>query len=167
MAALPVAALLGLVVLFAGYSLHRGAKVIPAALVGKPAPSLTLPRLADGTATPIRALLRGPTLVNFYASWCAPCVQESPALMALKAEGVRIVGVAYEDKPEATAAFLQRFGDPYAEILLDPEGRAGVEFGTTGVPETYAVDSAGVIRAKVALPITAAQAEDLLSKAGR
>jgi len=168
LAVLPVAALLALVAMFAGSSLHRAPKIEPMAVIGHPASAIVLSRLTGGAA-PVRSLVRGPTLINFYASWCAPCVKEAPALMALKAEGVRIVGVAYEDKPEATEAFLRRFGNPYAEVLLDPDGRAGVDFGTTGVPETYAVDAGGVIRAKSAQlgGITAADAEALLEKAGK
>jgi cytochrome c biogenesis protein CcmG/thiol:disulfide interchange protein DsbE len=155
LAFIPLVAILAAAILFAGYSLHRDPKIVPTAMVGHPAP------------TAVRPLINGPTLVNFYASWCGPCAEESPALMALKAEGVRIVGVAYEDRPENTQGFLRRYGDPYAAVVMDPEGRTGVDFGVTGVPETYAVDAAGIIRAKAATPITAADAEDLLAKARR
>jgi cytochrome c biogenesis protein CcmG/thiol:disulfide interchange protein DsbE len=85
--------------------------------------------------------------------------------MALKAEGVRIVGVAYKDDPGAAGAFLKRLGDPYAENLEDRSGAAAIEFGLTGVPETYAVDARGVIRAKRAQPIDAADAEALIAAA--
>lgn len=164
----PLTALLLLIVLFAGWSLRRSSQVTPMALVGRPLPDLVLPRLADGARTPLRSSVRGgPALVNFYASWCAPCIEEAPALMALKAEGVKIVGVAYKDAPAAAAGFLTRFGDPYAQTLVDRDGRGGVEFGVTGVPETYAVDATGVIRAKHAAPITAATAEALLQAAAR
>lgn len=166
-AALPVVALLALVAVFALFSLHRNPQVTPMATVGKPVPTLSLAPLAGGAAVPIRAVAKGPMLVNFYASWCAPCVDEAPALMALKAEGVRIVGVAYKDAPDKNAAFLARLGDPYETVLMDADGRAGVEFGTTGVPETYAVDRQGMIRGKHAGPLTADDAESLLEKAGR
>ena len=136
-------------------------------MVGKPLPDLALPILGGDGRASLRALAKGPALVNFYASWCAPCAEESPALMALKAEGVRIVGVAYKDDAVAAAAFLKRLGDPYAATLTDPDGAAGIEFGVTGVPETYAVDANGVIRAKRALPIDAADAEALLAAAAR
>jgi cytochrome c biogenesis protein CcmG/thiol:disulfide interchange protein DsbE len=164
-AVLPLAVLLMAIALFAGWSLRRNPQVTPMAMVGKPLPEVMLPRLdGDGQAS-LKALARGPALVNFYASWCAPCAVESPALMALKAEGVRIVGVAYKDDPAAAAAFLKRLGDPYADKLTDREGTAAIEFGLTGVPETYAVDARGIIRAKRAQPIDAADAEALVAAA--
>jgi cytochrome c biogenesis protein CcmG/thiol:disulfide interchange protein DsbE len=166
-AILPVIALLALVAVFALFSLHRNPQVTPTAMVGKPLPAVSLTPLAGGAAVPLRAVVKGPILVNFYASWCAPCVEEAPALMALKAEGVRIVGVAYKDAPDKSGAFLARLGDPYEAVLMDLDGHAGVEFGATGVPETYAVNSAGVIVAKFAGPLDADTAEALIEKAGR
>ncbi len=162
----PLAALVLAIALFAGWSLRRDPKVVPMALVGKAVPDLALAPLAGGARAKLRDEIHGPTLINFYASWCAPCAQEAPALMALKAEGVRIIGVAYKDDPGAAAGFLARLGNPYATTLTDRDGRAGIEFGLTGVPETYAVDAKGVIRDKVALPITPADAEALLAAAG-
>jgi cytochrome c biogenesis protein CcmG/thiol:disulfide interchange protein DsbE len=161
----PLAALLAAIALFAGWSLRRNPQVTPTAMVGKPVPDVMLPRLGLAGYSSLRAVAKGPTLVNFYASWCAPCAEESPALMALKAEGVRIVGVAYKDDPGAAGAFLKRLGDPYAENLEDRSGAAAIEFGLTGVPETYAVDALGVIRAKRAQPIDAADAEALIAAA--
>ncbi|MHB8529099.1 MAG: DsbE family thiol:disulfide interchange protein [Caulobacteraceae bacterium] len=163
---LPLACLAVLVIIFAGYSLRHDPEVTPMALVGKPVPDLALAPLAGGRAQALRTMAKGPALVNFYASWCPPCRQEAPALMALKDEGVKIIGVDYKDRPQDAAAFLTRFGDPYQAVLADPDGRAGIEFGVTGAPETYAVDRSGVIRAKIADPITAADAEGLLEKAG-
>ena len=161
----PLAVLIALITLFAGRSLWRPSKVTPMALVGRPLPDLRLAGLGGAGPQRLRAQVKGPTLVNFYASWCAPCAEEAPALMALKAEGVRIVGVAYKDDPAAAKAFLDRLGDPYQAVFTDPTGAAGIEFGLTGVPETYAVDAGGMIRAKRALPITAADAEALLAAA--
>jgi cytochrome c biogenesis protein CcmG/thiol:disulfide interchange protein DsbE len=161
----PLIALLSAIALFAGWSLRRNPQVTPNAMVGKPTPDLILPRLNGPGNASVRGLAKGPTLVNFYASWCAPCAQESPALMALKAEGVRIIGVAYKDDPDAAAAFLKRLGNPYAEALVDRSGSAAIEFGVTGVPETYAVDARGVIRAKRALPLDGADAETLVAAA--
>lgn len=160
---LPLAALAAAIALFAGWSLRRDPQVTPAAMVGKPLPALVLARLDGGGPVALRSFARGPALVNFYASWCAPCAVESPALLALKAEGVRIVGVAYKDDPETARAFLARMGDPYAGVLADRTGGAAIEFGLTGVPETYAVDAHGVVRAKLAAPVDAAGAERLVA----
>ena len=117
-------------------------------VVGHPVPDLTLPILETGRPAPFRQAITGPVLVNFYASWCAPCELEAPALMRLKAQGVTIIGVGYKDAPENNRAFLGRLGDPYALRVLDRDGRAGLEFGVTGVPESYLIDAAGTIVAK-------------------
>lgn len=150
----PLIALALLAVLFAGYSLKRNPHIQPAAMVGHPVPDLILPMLETGRPTPIRQAITGPVLVNFYASWCAPCELEAPALMRLKAQGVTILGLGYKDAPENNRAFLGRLGDPYALRLLDRDGRAGLEFGVTGVPESYLVDAAGTIIAKYAGELT-------------
>lgn len=164
---LPLAALAAAIIVFAGWSLKRNPQVVPMAMVGKPMPALSLERLDGSGKDTLRGVVHGPALVNFYASWCAPCAQESPSLMALKYEGVRIIGIAYKDTPEASAGFLKRLGSPYAVILADPDGAAGIEFGVTGVPETYAVDAAGIIRAKRAEPIDVEDAEALLAAANK
>ena len=153
---LPLIILAALAILFAGYALHHDPHVIPKALVGKTLPDLTLASLDEGAAVEIRLrdeLKQGPVIVNFFASWCGPCALEQPALLALKARGVRIVGIDYEDAPprgsaEAARTFLARTGDPFARRLVDPDGRAGIEFGLTGVPESYLVAQDGRILAK-------------------
>lgn len=165
LAVLPLVALVALAVLFAGYALKRNPQIQPQALVGKPVPDLTLPSLDSGQPLPVRAQVQGPTLINFFASWCAPCEIEQPVLVGLKAQGARIVGVAYKDAPGNSQAFLSRLGDPFAARLVDRDGRAGVEFGVTGVPETYLVGANGVILAKHAGPLTAEDAQALLAKA--
>jgi len=168
LALLPLVALAALAVLFGVYSLKRDPQVQPDALVGKPVPELTLPRLDDGRPAPLRAALGdGPALVNIFASWCAPCEIEHPVLVGLKAQGVRIVGVAYKDAPENTKAFLGRLGDPFAERLVDRDGRAGIELGVTGVPETYLVGADGVILAKHTGPLTPESARALMAKSPR
>jgi cytochrome c biogenesis protein CcmG, thiol:disulfide interchange protein DsbE len=162
----PLVALVLAVILFAGWSLWGNPHVTPMALVGKPVPDVTLAALDGGSPVALPVAAKGPVLINFYASWCAPCAQEAPALLALKAEGVRIIGVAYKDDPAAASGFLTRLGNPYAQVLTDRDGRGGMEFGVTGVPETYAVDAKGVIRGKRASPIDAGDAEALVRAAG-
>ena len=166
LAVLPLAALAALGVLFAVYALHRNPHVDPQATVGKPIPALTLPDLEQGRPVALAGLAaQGPVLINFYASWCAPCEIEHPVLRGLTAQQVRIVGVAYKDAPENSRAFLTRLGDPFVQRLVDRDGRAGVEFGVTGVPETFLVDRKGVIVAKHTGPMQPADAQDLLEKA--
>jgi cytochrome c biogenesis protein CcmG/thiol:disulfide interchange protein DsbE len=162
LAALPLVALLALGGLFYFYALHRDPQVQPKALVGKMAPDLTLPDLAGGQPVRLReAAAQGPVVVNFFASWCAPCEIEHPVLMGLKGRGAKVIGIAYKDAPPNTQALLTRLGDPYAQVLVDRDGRAGVEFGVTGVPETYVVAQGGKVIAKHTGPLDEAQAARL------
>lgn len=166
LALLPLLVLLALGALFGLYALNRNPQVQPEAMVGKPVPNLTLPNLADGQPVPLReAAAEGPMLVNFFASWCAPCEIEHPVLVQMKAERVRLVGIAYKDAPQNTEAFLTRLGNPFSEILVDRDGRAGIEFGVTGVPETYVVGRDGVIIAKHTGPLTIEAARKLAARA--
>lgn len=166
LAMLPLAALLALGLLFGLFALKRDPQVQPDALVGKPLPDLVLPALDTGRPQALRqAAQPAPTLVNIFASWCAPCEIEHPVLIDLKEQGVRVVGVAYKDAPENTKAFIGRLGDPYAERLVDRDGRAGIELGVTGVPETYLVGADGTILAKHTGPLSPDQAKALLTKA--
>jgi cytochrome c biogenesis protein CcmG/thiol:disulfide interchange protein DsbE len=159
----PLAVLAAAVALFALYALNRPtARVTPDALVGRPAPAIALEGLDGAAPRPLNAVADGPALVNVFASWCVPCAVEHPELMRLKADGVRIVGVAYKDRPAASRAFLERLGDPFAVALSDPQGLAGIELGVSGVPETFAVDARGVIVAKHAGPMTRADAQRLV-----
>lgn len=168
LAALPLIALAALALLFGLFALKHDPHVQPHALVGKTLPDVTLPALDDGRPVRLReAAADGPVLVNVFASWCAPCELEAPVLMQLKARGVRLVGVAYKDAPDNTKAFLGRVGDPYTKRLVDRDGRAGIELGVTGVPETYLVDAKGVILAKYAAPLSDADAQDLIRKTTR
>lgn len=166
LAALPLAALAALALLFGLFALKHDPHVQPHALVGKPLPEVTLPGLDDGRPVSLRqATATGaPVLVNVFASWCAPCEIEAPVLMELKARGVKLIGVAYKDAPDNTKAFLGRVGDPYAQRLVDRDGRAGIELGVTGVPETYLVDARGTILAKYAAPLSPADAQALVAR---
>ncbi len=180
LAILPLVVLAALALLFAGYALRHDPHVNPDALVGKPTPTIALPTLDGGAPKPLAAYVEGPTLINVFASWCAPCIVENPALLALKSQGVRIIGVAYKDgfsgtcsdtgtgpacDSEATRQFITKLGDPFTTILVDQSGRAGVELGISGVPETFLVAPGGVIIAKHTGPLEPKDAEALLEKA--
>lgn len=162
---IPLVVLAGLIALFTVFSLRRPPEVHPDALVGRPLPQLMLPTLVGGEAAPLRAAVEGPTLVNVFASWCVPCEVEHPELVRLSRSGVRVVGVAYKDDPAKTAAFLGRLGNPFATVFTDRDGRAGIELGVSGVPETFLVGSDGVVVAKHAGPLTPELAGTLLARA--
>ena len=144
----------------AGRSLADGrtSEYRPDALVGQPVPETVLPMLTGATAGPgvldlKTAGVGKPMLINVFASWCAPCKLEHPQLRALKARGVAIVGVAWKDDPAATRRFLDELGDPYSMVLVDRDGRAGLDLGITGAPETFAVDAMGRVVAKASNPL--------------
>ena len=155
---LPVLVFLGLAALFLK-GLTLDPRAIPSVLINRPVPEMALPPLpgrgADsGLAT---ADLKGQvSIVNVYGSWCVACVQEHPTLMQLKrTTDVPIHGIDWRDEPEAGAKWLARHGDPYARVGSDPApGRAAVDFGVTGAPESFIVDRDGVIRYKHVGPIT-------------
>jgi cytochrome c biogenesis protein CcmG/thiol:disulfide interchange protein DsbE len=117
----------------------------PNPLLGRGLPDFAVPGLPPGPGFTNRDIVQ-PVLLNFFASWCIPCVQESPVLLRLHKQGVPIWGIAYRDKPDATAGFLHRNGDPYERVGMDPEGSAGQAFGLLGVPETWLVDARGMLR---------------------
>ncbi|MEO1491417.1 MAG: DsbE family thiol:disulfide interchange protein [Pseudomonadota bacterium] len=128
---------------------------LPSTLIDKPVPEFALAPLdpekpglstAD-TKTP------GVKLINIWASWCGPCRIEHPHLMDLAADGVTIHGINYKDAPENASAFLVELGDPYNLVGTDNNGRAGIEFGVYGVPETFVIDGDGVIVYKHVGPI--------------
>lgn len=117
-----------------------------AGMVGQMAPSYALSALnGEGLVTSDAARGRA-HLINLFASWCTPCRAEHPQLMALRAQGVEIVGVAYKDEAADTARFVSELGNPYSAIGMDPEGRLGLEFGATGAPETYVIGADGTVR---------------------
>jgi cytochrome c biogenesis protein CcmG/thiol:disulfide interchange protein DsbE len=163
----PIVVLVALTALFAGYALKHDPHVYPAALVGHPAPRTLLEPLAGGAALLPTAAIGGPVIVNFFQSTCAPCVEESPALMALKAQGVPIVGVAWKDQDDGTRGFLKTYGDPFQAILTDHSGRASVDWGVSGVPETFAIDARGEIVAKRSGPLTPQGAQALVESLAR
>jgi cytochrome c biogenesis protein CcmG/thiol:disulfide interchange protein DsbE len=134
----------------------RDASTIPSALIGRPAPDFALPpvnaAIPGGFST---ADLKGrPAIVNVFASWCVPCLAEHPLISALAAEGYRVFGLNHKDAPEAAARWLAAHGNPYTAVGADTDGRASIEWGVTGVPETFIVDAEGIVRFKYAGPLT-------------
>ncbi|RBM09532.1 DsbE family thiol:disulfide interchange protein [Novacetimonas cocois] len=128
---------------------------IHAPVLNRAVPDFNLPDQAPSQgfgAADLRAL-KTPVLVNYFASWCIPCVAEMPTLNALKAQ-VPIWGIAYKDKPEHAMGFVQRAGNPYARIAADRDGLAAIDWGVSGVPETFLIGPGGIIRWHTAAPIT-------------
>jgi cytochrome c biogenesis protein CcmG, thiol:disulfide interchange protein DsbE len=147
--ALPLAAFAGLGAVF-WTQLRSGkqASEIESVLVGHQVPALALAAVAgrNGPAFDSAALKTGtPSVVNFWATWCGPCKIEHPQLLALKARGVSVHGVLYRDKADQAVAYLRDMGDPFAMLGDDPKGLTGIEFGITGVPETFVIDGAGKV----------------------
>jgi cytochrome c biogenesis protein CcmG, thiol:disulfide interchange protein DsbE len=132
---------------------------LPSVLAGKPAPAVQLTPLGDGPIFGDAELRKpGVKLVNFFASWCAPCRAEHPMLEKLAAEGMTIYGVNYKDRPEDALGFMAELGNPYAAIGQD-SGRMALDWGVYGVPETYVINGAGQIVLRFAGPITADELE--------
>ena len=131
----------------------RDMSQLPSAMVGKPAPAMMLPSLIDeGRGVSARDFTGRAFLVNVFASWCAPCRAEAPAL-ALLAEEIPIMGIAYKDRPEDSRRFLADYGNPFAAIGIDRDGDAGMKWGVYGVPETFLVGADGTILLRHAGPI--------------
>ena len=160
-AALPLIALVALIAV-SGFILLRGEprETLSAGLIGQPAPSFALASLdGDGLATS-DAFAGRPYVINLFASWCTPCRAEHPELLRLQAQGAAVLGVAYKDRPERTRAYLNELGDPYELVVLDPEGRYGLELGASGVPETFLVGADGRILASFRGPVTARDVDE-------
>jgi len=143
---------------------------IPSALIGRPAPTTELPPVAalvrDDKPVPgiSRAAFAGAvTLVNVWASWCVPCHDEAPILLNLASDTrIRIVGINYKDDPDNARRFLGRYGNPFAAVGADQNGRAAIEWGVYGVPETFLVGRDGKIAYKLVGPITPDNLGDVL-----
>lgn len=142
-------------VLFTG--LGRDPRLIPSPLVGRPLPALTGTTLDDEAFT--SASLAGrPAVINVWASWCAPCVDERPLLLDVArrhGDELQLVGLVYHDTPEAARTFLAEYGDGGWPDLADPSDRIALELGVTGPPETFFVDASGVVRYRHVGPLTA------------
>jgi cytochrome c biogenesis protein CcmG/thiol:disulfide interchange protein DsbE len=171
--ALPLVVFCGIAVLF-WFGLRDGdPSRIPSALIGRPAPETPLPPVADltrdGQAVPgldPAAFRQQVTVVNVWASWCVPCHDEAPLLLNLAQDKrIRLVGINYKDAPDNARRFLGRYGNPFAAVGSDGNGRAAIDWGVYGVPETFVIDRKGAIAFKLIGPITPNNLEAVLKPA--
>ncbi|MDP3511216.1 MAG: DsbE family thiol:disulfide interchange protein [Sulfuritalea sp.] len=143
-------------VVFLAVGLTLNPRDVPSPLKDKPAPAFTLPQLAAAGKSFSPADMKGQVwLFNVWASWCVSCRQEHPLLVAFAKEGkLPVVGLNYKDQEADAKGWLAQFGDPYVLSAVDADGRVGIDYGVYGVPETYVIDKAGMIRMKHTGPIT-------------
>ena len=141
---------------------------IAAPQIDRPAPEWSLTTL-EGDTLSSADLAGRPYVVNFWASWCGPCVDEHPVLGGTWAdlgEELAMVGVLYQDEPDDARAFLARYGDTGYPSVIDEDGRLAIDYGVTGPPESYFVDAEGIVRAKQFGPLTDALIAERLAAIG-
>jgi cytochrome c biogenesis protein CcmG/thiol:disulfide interchange protein DsbE len=147
-----------------GLDPERDPNAVPSARIAAPVPEFALPAVA-GTGVPglSAADLRGtgePVLVNVFASWCVPCRAEHAVLTRLvREEGVKLMGLNYQDEPADAARWLDELGNPYERIGSDVEGRVGIDWAISGVPETFVIDGDGIVTFRYVGPIIAPEAQ--------
>ena len=149
--------------LFKGLSLDP--KEVPSPLIGKVAPDFALPLLNNSETRFANSDMVGKVwLLNVFASWCGPCLDEHPIIVNFaRSNTVPVLGFNYKDRPQAAAQWLDRHGDPYSQVVLDIDGRIGLDYGVYGVPETFLIDREGFIRYKKIGPLTQLDiSEDIL-----
>lgn len=153
--AMPLVAFAGVAAAFA-WGLTRNPQELPSALIGKPVPVFSLPPVQGRTLGLSSADLKGQvSLVNVFASWCVACRAEHPLFMQLAAgKVVPINGLNYKDAPQDAADWLDRLGDPYSRTGTDRDGRVAIDWGVTGVPETFVIDASGRVAYKQVGPVT-------------
>ncbi|QWT21779.1 DsbE family thiol:disulfide interchange protein [Bacillus sp. NP157] len=156
---LPLLGFALLVVLFGfgiWWNTQHDQQEIVSPLIDKPAPAFALPVLGDATRTVDKQSLLGkPYFLNVFGSWCIECVHEHPVLSgAVKGLGLPMVGFNYKDDPQDATAWLAEHGNPFDVVIVDRDGRAGIDFGVYGAPETFLIDGKGVIRLKHVGPVT-------------
>ena len=128
---------------------------LPSTMVGRMVPAVEVVALGDATVTDDAALRApGVKLVNFWASWCAPCRAEHPMLSEIAAMGIPVHGINYKDDPAKALGFLAELGNPFATMGADNVGRMAINWGVYGVPETYVISAGGTVVLRYAGPIT-------------
>jgi cytochrome c biogenesis protein CcmG/thiol:disulfide interchange protein DsbE len=158
---------LGIFAVLAGFlavGLRLDPKEVPSPLIGKPIPEFTLPRLDDPQQTFGSEDLKGRVaLLNVWATWCVSCRAEHDVLQALKESGeVPIYGLDYKDERDKALRWLQVLGNPYEAVAFDEKGRAAIDWGVYGTPETFVIDKRGIIRHKFIGPLTEEKVQEIL-----
>lgn len=143
-------------VVLLGVGLTLNPREVPSPLIGKAAPPFELPLLQEEQKKfASREMLGKVWLLNVWASWCEPCLQEHPVISALaKTLPAPVIGLNYKDARENALPWLQRNGNPFYQTVFDGSGRIGIDYGVYGVPETYVIDKKGIIRYKRIGPVT-------------
>lgn len=149
-------ALFAVLVVFLAVGLGLDPHAVPSPLVNKPAPAFKVSQLENPDAQFSPEDLKGKVwILNVWASWCVSCREEHPVLMELaRANIVPVIGLDYKDQRDKGMSILKRNGNPYTLTAFDPDGRVGIDYGVYGVPESYVIDKAGIIRYKHIGPIT-------------
>ena len=144
-------------VLLLAIGLRLNPREVPSPLIGKAAPPFDLPLLQQPDKRFSEKQMLGRVwILNVWASWCPPCLVEHPVVTRVAAAGIApVIGLNYKDAREEALPWLERNGNPYQLIVFDRDGRIGIDYGVYGVPETYVIDRAGVIRFKQIGPVTA------------
>ncbi|OIP87103.1 MAG: thiol:disulfide interchange protein [Rhodobacterales bacterium CG2_30_65_12] len=153
---LPPLIFAGLAALFLWGMGRDDPRALPSTREGGPVPELTLSAFAGEVPFTREELATGDVLlINFWASWCAPCRAEHPQLLTLAAQGVPLYGINYKDDETKAQAFIDELGNPFTRLAADPSGRTGLDWGLYGVPETYVIDGKGMVVKRFAGPISA------------
>lgn len=149
-------------------NLGRDPHSVRSPLVGRPAPAFTMTPVGGGAPVSLESLRGRPVVLNFWATWCAPCIQEHPALQSMAAArpDATFLGVVYQDEEPRIRDFQQRYGSAYPS-LLDPDGKTAIAFGIAGVPETFFIDTKGTIVAKVSYALDPEEIRRHLETAAR
>lgn len=145
---MPILLFVGILIGLAWRLIEPSSPAVPSQLISRPVPSFDLAPALPGKAGLKSADLAAgqPRLLNIFASWCIPCGDEAPVLEQLRARGVKIDAIAVRDTPDGIRDFLSRHGDPYDRLGADPQSRAQISLGSSGVPETFVIDGRGVMR---------------------
>jgi cytochrome c biogenesis protein CcmG, thiol:disulfide interchange protein DsbE len=147
-------------------NLGRDPHAVISPLVGRPAPPFNLSPLGGGPSVTVEGLRGRPAVINFWATWCGPCLQEHPVLVATARArpDVQFMGVVFDDEPSKVEAFLRQHGAAYTNYV-DPGGHAAIAYGLAGVPETFFLDAQGTVVAKTSLPLDPDTMAENLAKA--